>query len=265
LEQKRYSESTIKTYSSYFKEFQKYFFPRILPEIRVEEINHYILELIRERNISGSQQNQRINSIKFYFEQVLGREKEYYNICRPRKERKLPNVLSKEEVQLIIGSTNNLKHKCLLSIAYSAGLRRGEIVNLRLSDIDSKRQLIKIYNGKGAKDRVTILSKKMLSLLRDYYKEYQPKAWLFEGENGSQYSPQSMQKLFKAALKKSKVNKYASLHTLRHSFATHLLEQGTDLRYIQELLGHGSSKTTEIYTHVSRREIGKITSPFDEE
>jgi site-specific recombinase XerD len=265
LEQRRYSENTIKTYSSYFKDFQNYFRDRELSEISVEEINEYILELIRIKRISGSQQNQRINSIKFYYEKVLGREKQYYNILRPHEGRKLPNVLSKEEVQMIIDSTNNLKHKCLLSIAYSAGLRRSEVVGLRIEDIDSKRHLVKVFNGKGAKDRFTILSKKMLSLLRDYYKEYQPTEWLFEGEGGKQYSPQSIQKLFKAALKRSKVKKNASLHTLRHSFATHLLEQGTDLRYIQELLGHGSSKTTEIYTHVSNRDIGKITSPFDDD
>ncbi len=263
LKRKRYSENTIKTYSNYFKDFIAYFSEKKLPEITVEEINNYILELIDSKNISISQQNQRINAIKFYYEKVLNRENQYYLIERPRAEKKLPNVLSKEEINKLISTIDNKKHKCIISIIYSAGLRRSEVLNIRPEDIDSNRMLIKITGGKGKKDRYSLLSVKLLDDLRIYYREYKPKKWLFEGQNKEKYSAESVGSILKKALLKSGIKKKVTPHTLRHSFATHLLEQGTDLRYIQELLGHSNSKTTEIYTHVSNKELGKIKSPLD--
>jgi integrase/recombinase XerD len=263
LQQKRYSKNTQKSYLSYFREFINYFDKKELAGISKEEINSYILKLIKDKNISASQQNQRINSIKFYYEKVLGKTKEYYNIERPIKEKKLPNVLSTDEVIKIINSVNNIKHKAILCTLYSAGLRRSEVLDLKPEHFDSKRMMIKIEGAKGKKDRYTILSTSLLTLLREYFKKYKPKKWLFEGQSGGKYSGQSISKILHKAVESSGLKKHVTPHTLRHSFATHLLEQGVDLRYIQEILGHESSKTTEIYTHVSNSELGKIINPFD--
>jgi len=264
LIQKSYSQNTRKTYINYFGDFIKYFKNLNIEKLTITQINNYILELIKTKNISISQQNQRINSIKFYYEKVLGREKQYYNIYRPRKEYKLPKVLSKSEVKSILDSTSNIKHKSILMLIYSAGLRRSELINLKILDIDSKRMVINILGAKGNKDRISLLSENFLKLLREYYKKYKPKEYLFEGMNGGKYSPTSIANILKKASKKANINKNVTPHMLRHSFATHLLEQGTDLRYIQELLGHKSSKTTEIYTHVSKKAIDKIKNPVDD-
>lgn len=260
---KRYSPNTIKTYMSCMRSFVAEFPDRDLESITTQQINDYILNLIRTRNISSSQQNQRISAIKFYYEQVLGRKKEFYRLSRPKKVRKLPGVLMVEEVELILNQCKNLKHKCILMTLYSGGLRRSELINLKISDIDSQRMLIKITNSKGGKDRYTLLSEKLLKLLRDYYKLYKPKYWLFEGQGGGQYSATSIENIFRKALKQAEIKKHATPHTLRHSFATHLLEQGINLRYIQEILGHSSTKTTEIYTHVCSRQLTKIQNPLD--
>ena len=264
LIQKRYSSNTIKTYCNYFRDFVIFFQNENLEGITTNQINAYLLELIKTKNISISQQNQRINAIKFYYEKVLGRKKEYYALHRPRKENKLPKVLSKNEVRRIFNVTDNLKHKCILMLIYSAGLRRSELLNLRPTDIDSERMVVQINGAKGKKDRISLLSNNLLKMLRRYYKEYRPKKYLFEGKNGGRYSATSVANILKKAAQKAGIRKNVTPHMLRHSFATHLLEQGTDLRYIQELLGHKSSKTTEIYTHVSNRGIDKITNPLDE-
>ncbi len=264
LEQKRYSEQTIRTYTSYFRDFAAHFSSRKPENITVEEINNYILGLIREKDISHSQQNQRINAIKFYYEKVLGQEKQYYQVERPRKELKLPDVLSKEEIASMIEGTNNLKHKCLIVMIYSCGLRRSEVINMKPGDIDSRRMLIKIRGAKGKKDRYVQLAKGALSILRQYYKEYNPSVWLFEGQKGGQYSAESIINVVKQAGRRAGIKKNVFPHILRHSFATHHLEQGTDLRYIQEWLGHSSSKTTERYTHVSRADFSRFRNPFDD-
>jgi len=264
LQQKRYSENTIKIYTSYFRDFVNYFNDRELKEIKGEEINAYLLQLIKKSNISGSQQNQRINAIKFYYEKVLGREKQYYHIERPRKEKRLPDVLSKEEVKAIINATENIKHKSIISIIYSCGLRRSETINIKLEEIDSDRMLVKIRGAKGKKDRYAQLSPQALMLLRKYYKKHTPKLWLFEGQTGGQYSVESVFNVVKAAAKRAGIKKRVYPHILRHSFATHHLEQGTDLRYIQEWLGHESSKTTEIYTHVKNSDFMKFKNPLDD-
>lgn len=264
LIQKRYSKNTQKVYLNYFADFCRQFGFENIDHLSKEKINAYICELIRERYISASQQNQRINAIKFYYEKVLGREKEYYKLYRPHKEHKLPKVLSKNKVKGILRSCVNIKHKSILMLIYSAGLRRSELINLKISDIDSERMVINIRGGKGKKDRISLLSENMLALLRNYYKVYRPKEYLFEGQTGGKYSPASIANILKKAAIKAGIRKTVTPHMLRHSFATHLLEQGTDLRYIQELLGHSSSKTTEIYTHVSKKAIDQIKNPVDD-
>ncbi|MBW6536675.1 MAG: site-specific integrase [Mariniphaga sp.] len=264
LEQERYGENTIKIYTHYFKDFVAEFSNRELPKITKDEINAYILRLIQEKDISPSQQNQRINSIKFYYEKVLGRKSEYYDIGRPRKERKLPDVLSKEEIAAMIKSTENKKHKCLIAVIYSCGLRRSEAVNLKTEEIDLKRMQVKIRGGKGKKDRYVPLAKKTLVYLNEYYKNDEPKIFVFEVKPGRKYSATSVYNVIKKTAKNAGVQKRVYPHILRHSFATHNLEQGMDLRFIQELLGHESSKTTEIYTHVSQKDLQKFKNPFDD-
>jgi site-specific recombinase XerD len=263
LEQKRYSPNTIKIYSSYIKDFAAYFSSQELKKLTKEEINAYILKLIREKNISGSQQNQRINAIKFYYEHVLGMERTFYEIDRPRKVRTLPKIISEEEVIRILKASTNIKHKAILATIYSAGLRRSELINLRKHDIDFDKKMVFIRHGKGKKDRTSVLSDSLIIVLERYLEKHKPNYWLFEGPSRKQYSGTSIINILKKAGKRAGINKNISPHTLRHSFATHLLEQGVDLRYIQTFLGHDSSKTTEIYTHVSKRSLANIKSPLD--
>jgi len=264
LKQKRYSENTIKTYCHYFKDFQKAFKDKKIENIGINDINRYIHDLVKVKNISLSQQNQRINAIKFYYEKVLGKEKVYYNIDRPRMEKKLPDVLSKEEVGAMLKATNNSKHQSIIALIYSCGLRRSELINLRLEDVDSKRMLIKIRGAKGKKDRYVQLANSTLHLLRAYYQKEKPGKWLFEGYDGKQYSATSIFNVVKNTAKKAGIKKRVYPHILRHSFATHHLEQGTDLRYIQDWLGHASSKTTEVYTHVSKTDFSRFKNPLDD-
>ncbi len=194
----------------------------------------------------------------------MGESKKFYYLDRPKREKTLPEVLTKQEVKLMIDKTENIKHKCLIMLIYSAGLRVSEAINLKVEDIDSERGVIKIIQGKGKKDRISLLSKELLIHLREYYKLYQPSKYLFTGINNGSYSASSVLKIVKNAAKKAKINKHVTTHTLRHSFATHLLEQGTDLRYIQNLLGHASSKTTEIYTHITKKGMENIKNPMDD-
>jgi site-specific recombinase XerD len=227
-------------------------------------VKEYLLYLLRKKRISFSYQKQTISAIKFYFEKVLRREtKKYYFEIPRRTENKLPIVLSKREVKKIIDCAYNLKHKTILSTIYSTGLRLSEAVNLKIADIDSERKLIYVRGGKGKKDRTTLLADELLILLRKYFVIYKPKVWLFEGKDEGQYSKRGIQKIFYDTLRKAKIDKKASVHTLRHSFATHLLEQGEDLRYIQKLLGHRRSQTTEIYTHITRTGMKNIVNPVD--
>ena len=262
---KRYSPNTINTYSDALKSFLTFCNTKAVKDITNEDVILYNNDYILKHNLSSSYQNQIVNAIKLYFKIVKDTAIEIDKIHRPKREKALPNVLSKEEVKAILSAHNNLKHKVMLSMIYSCGLRRSELLNLKPNDIDSKRNIVIIRQSKGKKDRITPLSPKILEMLRDYYLECKPKTWLFEGQSkGEQYSEQSLQSVLKQALQKAKIAKPVTLHWLRHSYATHLLESGTDLRYIQELLGHNSSKTTEIYTHVSTKSIQQIKSPFDE-
>ncbi|HSO88351.1 MAG TPA: tyrosine-type recombinase/integrase, partial [Draconibacterium sp.] len=221
-------------------------------------------EYILPNKLSIAYQNQMVNAIRLFFRQQMKTEIEIAQIERPRGEHRLPNVLSKEEIKAILQAPTNLKHRAMLSLIYACGLRRSELLNLKPTDVDSKRGLLIIRNAKGRKDRVAPLPEMMIKMLRQYYLKFKPKHWLFEGWNvGEKYSAQSLQKVLKNALPLAKVKKPVTLHWLRHSYATHLLESGTDLRYIQEILGHKNSKTTEIYTHVSNKELQKIKSPIE--
>ena len=264
LEQMRYGKNTVKTYKNCILQFTGYFGIREIDKLTKDEINQYILHLIKTRNVSSSYQNQMINAIKFYYEKVLGNKKEYYFIDRPKRERKLPEVLSKQEIEKMIKTTKNIKHKSLISVMYSCGLRRSEAINLKATDIESDRMLIKIRDGKGKKDRYVPLSARVLNLLRNYYSEMKPENWLFPGEKGMQYSESSVLNIVKDAARRAGINRRVYPHILRHSFATHHLEQGTDLRYIQIWLGHSSTKTTEIYTHVSQNDYNKFKNPIDD-
>ncbi|MEN0007991.1 site-specific tyrosine recombinase/integron integrase [Flavobacterium nitrogenifigens] len=263
LESQRYSGNTVKVYLDAIKSFLVYYHYKNLEEISNDDLIQYNTEYILKNNYSESFQNQVINAIKLFFKTTASIHFDLDKIERPRRARKLPTVLSKEEVLKLIEVTGNLKHRTLLALIYSSGLRISEALHLMPKDIDSKRMLIHVKNAKGKKDRYTLLSQKVLLLMREYYLVYHPKEYLFEGAKGGLYNSRSAQVVLQNAAVKANINKRISLHTLRHSFATHLLENGTDLRFIQELLGHSSPKTTMIYTHVSSTSLKNITNPFD--
>ncbi|WP_411895457.1 site-specific tyrosine recombinase/integron integrase [Winogradskyella sp. A2] len=262
LEIKRYANNTVRSYVSCFERFINFYDNKEIDELNESDVREYIRSLV-QNNWSNSYINQSINSIKFYYEVVLGMPNRFYKIERPRKEKKLPTVLSPSEVKSLINATSNMKHRCIVSLLYSAGLRRSELLNLTLTDIDSERMLIKVVDSKGKKDRFTLLAQSTLEDLRIYYKEFRPKNYLFEGQKTERYSATSVAKIIANAVAKTKIKKHVTAHTLRHSFATHLLENGTDLRYIQLLLGHSSTKTTEIYTHVASHSFNSIKNPLD--
>jgi len=262
LELKQYSLNTSKSYIRLFEAFINFFKDWELLQIDEEQIRMYLQSLVQQGR-SQSYINQIISSIKFYYEVVLEMPNRFYSIERPIRKEGLPKVISLEEVSLIISNTNNIKHKCIISLLYSAGLRRGELLSLKLGDIDSKRMVINIHKGKGGKDRITILSESVLKILRFYFKVWRPKTYLFEGMKGRQYSASSISKILSNACIKANIRKKVTPHMLRHSFATHLLETGTDIRFIQTLLGHSSTKTTEIYTQVAINNIKTIQSPIE--
>ncbi|MFN8238805.1 MAG: site-specific tyrosine recombinase/integron integrase [Chitinophagales bacterium] len=263
MKSKRYSDNTIKTYTDALKSFLLFYNSKPVEEMTNEDIIDYNNEYILKNKLSSSYQNQVVNAVKLFFRTVENKVMKEELIHRPKREKQLPKVLAEEEVAAIINSLSNVKHQSMLSLIYSAGLRRSELLKMKISDIDSKRMLIHIRNAKGMKDRVVPLSPTVLQLLRLYYKVYKPEQWLFEGQDGNEYSERSLSLVLKKACNLAGIKKYVNLHMLRHSYATHLLENGTDLRFIQELLGHKSSKTTEIYTHVSRQSLSKIISPLD--
>lgn len=264
LHHKRYSTNTVKVYSEALRVFLTWFDAKEDHAFILEDLINFNNRYVLDKGYSVSYQNQVINAIRLYFQLCGNKAMENVNLERPRREHRLPSVLNKTGIKAILQAHANLKHRCMLSLIYSCGLRRGELLSLRPTDIDSGRGVILIRQSKGKKDRIAPLSSKILEMLRDYYRQYRPATWLFEGqEKGMPYDERSLQMVLKSALKKARIKKPVTLHWLRHSYATHLLESGTDLRYIQELLGHKSSKTTEIYTHVSTRMIQQINSPFD--
>ena len=261
----RYSPNTIKTYTEALGVFFQFHSNKAAEQLEIADIIDFNTGYILRKNLSASYQNQVINAIKLFYRNRLNRVMDLNNIQRPRREKRLPNVLSKQEIKAILEAPTNLKHRAMLSLIYACGLRRSELLNLSLSDVHSDRNLLFIRQSKGKKDRVVPISNKIIEMLREYYKAYKPKTWLFEGQiPNTKYSEMSLAKVLKQALKKAGNQKPVSLHWLRHSYATHLLESGTDLRYIQELLGHASSRTTEIYTHVSTKNLQQIRSPFDD-
>ncbi len=262
LETRRYSFNTARTYVALFRDFIVYYKDKELIEINEMDIKHYIHRIVKSGK-STSYQNQVINAIKFYYEQVLDMPQRFYEVDRPVKESKLPVVLSVEEIQQLLEVVSNLKHRALLTLLYSSGLRRQELLDLELKDILPDRMQIHVRGAKGKKDRYTVLSVKALNLLNEYIAKYKPKRWVFEGPNCSKYSASSLSNILRISCLQAGITKDVTPHTLRHSFATHLLENNVDLRYIQSLLGHNSSKTTEMYTHISTRFTRNIQSPLD--
>lgn len=261
-----YSMNTFDTYHNMVLRFLNWDDTTTLEQINdfeVEEIDRYHETWMQQLNPSDSVINQSINAIKLYYKTVEDREMNLKEIHRPKRKKMLPTIYSLDEVQRIIHSIDNLKHRTMILLIYSAGLRLNEMINLKVEDVLEDRRMIYIKGGKGRKDRYTILSNTALEMLHQYKEVYHPERFLFEGQYGGPYSPTSVRRVLAQAKVKAGVTKQGAVHTLRHSFATHLLENGTDLRYIQELLGHQSPKTTEIYTHVTTINISKITSPGD--
>ena len=262
---RRYSENTVKVYREALRTFLLFHNTIQTAQLSEAHLNEYNTRYIMARKLSSSWQNQAVNAIKLYAHAVGLGKLNAELVYRPKREKTLPNVLSKQEVKAILDTPLNFKHKAMLCLIYSCGLRRSELLNLKPIDISAERGVIVVRQSKGKKDRIVSLSPKVLDMLRDYYKAYKPRLWLFEGQKpGERYSATSLMKVFKRAVHSSGLKKPATLHWLRHSYATHLMESGTDLRLIQELLGHSSSRTTEIYTHVSTRHIQQIKSPFDD-
>ena len=259
---RKYSQRTIKLYIYHNREFLK-FSKKNPHEMSNTDVRDYLYYLANDKGVSTSTLNTAINALKFYYGVVLKRNF-VYEIKRPKKDKKLPVVLTQEEVFQILSAVKNIKHRAILMLIYSAGLRVSEVVKLKPEDIDAERKMIHVKGAKGRKDRYTILSDVALDTLNEYIRRYKPQRWLFPGVNPARHlTTRSVQTIFEQACEKAKITKDVSVHSLRHSFATHLLEGGVDLRYTQELLGHKSSKTTEIYTHVSNRDLSQIKSPLD--
>jgi len=263
LQLRGYSKGTEKDYSQRMSLFQEYF-KRPASELGEQEIREYLHYLRNDRNLSPSTVNSCNSALRFLFEITLEKSLIYRRIPRLKDPILLPTVLTKDEIEAIFSSANNLKHKCILMTIYGSGLRLSEAASLKISDIDSKNMRIFIEQGKGKKDRYVLLSQVNLEILREYWKQYKPKFWLFEGyEKNSRISTRAIQDAFKKHLKKASINKKASVHTLRHSFATHLLENGTSIFYISKLLGHSTLWTTMRYLHVATTDILKTMSPLD--
>lgn len=259
---RNYSPRTIECYLSCLSKMSRHF-GQCPGKISIDQVKSYLHYYVTKKKASTSFVNQTISVVKLLHVSILKREWHPMTIIRPRREKRLPVVLSREEISQILSATNNLKHRSILMLAYSSGLRIGEVINLKLQDIDSNRMQVRISRGKGKKDRYTILSGSTLKLLRQYYTYYRPRHWLFEGVMFKQYSRSSIQKIFQRSCKKINLNKDVYFHCLRHSFATHLLEQGVSIQILQHLLGHSNPRTTCVYLHVQQYSLDKVTSPLD--
>ncbi len=264
LAENRFSARTTETYISMMEFFLKYFSERDPDKITGEEISKFINGFIIKLGYSASYQNQLISAIKTYYS-VAGNHNISIDVPgRPKKARSLPKTFSKEEIGRILNSSGNIKHKLLLWMIYSCGLRRSEVTNIKLRDIDRDRSIIHIREGKGMVDRIVPVSEKVWQKMDEYLGYYSPREYLFEGQTGGRYSSESVYRVFKMALSRAGIRKEVGVHSLRHSYATHLHESGLDIKYIQELLGHKSTRTTEIYTHVSRRNLIAVRSPIED-
>lgn len=263
LKLKAYSTNTMRTYSIEFAQLLTIIKHHKAEELTPEKLQSYFLYCINTLQLSENYLHSRINAIKFYYEQVLHREKMFIDIPRPKKPLLLPKALNTDEIKKIIEKTENIKHRLIIKLCYGMGLRVSEIVNLKIEDIDSKNMTVFISRGKGKKDRIVNLPKSLLDELREYYRIYKPKFYLFEGMDNAQYSVRSTQNVFKNAMKKAGISKRVGIHSLRHSYATHLLQYGTDISLIQKLMGHNSIKTTLVYTSVTDKHIAKVESPLD--
>jgi len=264
LDENRYSPRTRESYLAMLEFFFRYFSPKEPMEISEEEISRFLYDFIIRLGYSAAYQNQMVSAIKTYYT-IAGKGKVNPEFLeRPRRRRALPKVFSKEEVSNILNSSRNVKHKLLLWIMYSCGLRRSEVTNIKITDLDRERGIIHIREGKGRVDRVVPVPEKVWTKIDEYISSYNPRVYLFEGQGYGRYSVESVYNVFKQALRKAGINKEVGVHCLRHSYATHLHENGLDIRYIQELLGHKSTRTTEIYTHVSRRNLLAVRSPIED-
>lgn len=248
---KGYSKNTIRTYSLEFVQLLKIIQSVPVETLDSEKLRSYFLYCTKQLQLSENAIHSRINAVKFYFEQVLHREKFFMEIPRPKKPSILPKALSQKDIKKMFDATENTKHKLLLQLCYGMGLRVSELVNLKIAHIDSSNRQVLVQQGKGKKDRYVILPESVLELMKTYYRLYKPKDYFFEGQYGGQYSVRTAQQVFKNAMKKAKIHKKIGIHSLRHSYATHLIEQGTDIRFVQELLGHNDIKTTMNYTHLT--------------
>lgn len=267
LKLKAYSASTRRTYLQEMSHLLGMLKNIPADELTPAHLKRYLVYCHDELKLKENTLHSRINSLKFYYEQVLGREKFFWEIPRPKKQFILPKVLGEDEVAKLFNALNNMKHKAMLFTAYSAGLRVSEIAALKLRDIDSSRMQIRIENAKGKKDRYVNLSPVLLDILRAYIRTYKPKpkVYLFESEHTDEaYPTRTIQRIFQIAKEKAKISKSVGIHSLRHSFATHMLEKGIDIRYIKDLLGHFSIKTTEKYLHVKKEQLVNIISPLDD-
>lgn len=260
---RRYSEKTIDSYIKVLSVFFRFFSTKSINTITNADVVTFNNDYILAKRLSASYQSQFINALKVFYNRIADRSLIIEKLIRPQKGFTLPKVISQEEVAMILNACTNQKHRTMLSVLYGAGLRRGELLHLRVGDIDSRRMVIVVNNGKGGKDRLVPLSPVMLEMLRMYYRVYKPKEYLFEGQYGGSYSERSIELVLKKAVSDAGIQKNINLHMLRHSYATHLMEAGTNLRFIQELLGHKSPKTTQIYTHVSSLALSKVMSPLD--
>ncbi len=265
MQSHRYPPNTIRTYISMMEAFLKFVAPKEAGECDATDLERMVTDYVLPKGLSYSFQNQLISSVKKFYKEICRETIDPVAFTRPRVKHRLPNVLSREEVKKILAAPVNEKHRTILCVIYGCGLRRSEVIMLEPGDIDRDRMLLTVRQSKGFKDRIVPISAKLVGMIDSYVSHYRPVTYLFEGQReGDHYSATSVEKIFRSACQEAGIKKNITLHGLRHSYATHLLEAGTDLRYIQELLGHKSSKTTEIYTHVTEKSIQKIRSPYDD-
>lgn len=258
-----FSESTIRTYTTEFAQLLYILKNNSVATLTPDKLRSYFLYCHQKLKLSTNQIHSRINAVKYYFEQVLHRPAMFIDIPRPKKPLQLPKALTKSEIEKIIKSIDNIKHRLIIKLCYGMGLRVSEVVKIKIEDIDSTTMQVRIENAKGKKDRYVKLPQSVLDELRMYYRLYKPQAYLFQGQWGGQYNVRSAQVIFKQAMNKSGIKKTVGIHSLRHSYATHLLQYGTDIAFIQKLLGHNDIKTTLRYLKITNNELRHIESPLD--